>query len=340
MQHRQLLEALATSLTFFPALRLLLTRLCADAAQPTSPFAIALLTSLVHAVTASSRHGTTDVFSARFVTDVLTLPCLAALLRLPPLLPLFIAQHHHLTVHLLTVTCRILRRTADVERSLPPSSLSVPSSVFLLGNLVQLFTAAVEVKTAPLPCLLDYLSITSSLLQTLPPHLLHDDEEKTPPWQYDTTAKCPSPICLPASTLPSPSPITPSVHTQLRAGVLRQFPPLFTSSFFISLLHRAFLNSPSPDIEALLSSYSLSSTSPPINDRLLRLLADFIHREPSYLPSVCHLLTLAVSRSPFARSALSSLTFNTPILLMLWRTIEVTIGCKLTRITSAYSCDC
>ena len=329
VQYEQLLDSLASSPAFFPALRLLLCRLCSDDTTPASPFAVALLTALTHALEVSSQRDASDAFAARFVAELLTVPCIAAYLRLPALLPLFIARGHHLTSHLLAATRRLVQSHTPLSGSLPPSSSSIPSSAFLLGNAVQL-AATVEVKRAQLPFLLDYLSVSTALLHSLPPHLLHDDDEKTPAWSYNADAKRPSPLPLPACTVPSPPVTSAATHSRLRAAVIRQYTPLFTSSFFIGLLHRAFLDRPTADVEALLSSYSLSTASAECNERLQVVLAAFIHTTPSYLPLVCRLLTLAVSRSPFARSALSSLTFNSPILLALWRTLEVSIGSKLT----------
>ena len=330
LQHQRLLDSLAASPAFFPLLGLLLTRLCPDdTAAPPSPFAVALIAAVVNAVVTSSQQRPADAFTTRFVADLLTLPCTSALLRLPLLSTALSAHQPGLTSRLFASASRVAHPSALLRSSHTTSMSAMPPSAFLLGNLAQL-SATLDVKRTDVTALLDLLQVTSTLLQSLPRNLLHEHEDKTSPWPF--AAVQPSPVIrLPAHSIASPVSITEAVHMRQCAAVLKQFTPLFTASFFISLLHRAFLlDRSSPELESLLASYSITSASPQTNERLLVAFASFIHANPSYIPLICRLLTLSVDRSPFARSALSSLTFNTPILLILWCTMEVTIGCKLT----------
>ena len=204
VQHQQLLDCLSSSRAFFPALRLLLARLCPDdPSAPTSPYAVALLTAVVSALTASSKAGPADPFTKPFVTEVLTIPCIAAHLRQPALLPLISAHSGELTARLLGCTVRLLHTAPSLRSALPSSSSSIPSFALLLGNLVQL-AATLDLKHAPISTLLDHLHVTSSLLQSLPPHLLHEDDEEALVWPFDSSLRPATPIRLPAHSIPPP----------------------------------------------------------------------------------------------------------------------------------------
>ena len=338
-QHQQLLQALSSlSSPFFPALHILLSRLTlADVQRSHGAYVTVLLSSVLKCCgSATSSSGVYDSFTRRVVTSVLTTPLVASYIcGSEPLRGLLTAERGRLLSLLLGTSLNICSTTPALLAS--PSlaltsvaSTSIPASALLLANLVQLMSL-LPVTEHSVDSLVAYLQLLCLVIPNVPSHLLAPVTAEGGSKLASTRASA----ALASLRLPSHSiahlPLLPAaLFDQTQREVGKQYSSLFSSSFILSLITRVFHPSSSGQVASVLSAYSLTASNTDSTEQLLVLFGSFLHAHPSYLPLVARLITLLADRSPAIRPILASLTFTTPVLPMLWRQLEVMVGCKIT----------
>ena len=340
VQHQQLLHALSSlSSPFFPALHILLSRLSlCDAQRSQTPYVTALLSSILKCcVSGAATLGVYDPFTRRVVSSVLTIPLIANYIgSSEPLRTVLTADSGRLLSVLVSTSLSICT-TAPALLSSPSLALtsmqstSIAAPVLLLGNIVQLMSL-LTIQEHTVDTLLAYLQLLSLLVPTVPPHLLAPtaaDSTSSQSTGGRSSASAAS-LRLPSHSIARVPPLTHTQFAQLQRDINKQFSALFLSSFILLLVNRAFSSHNNAKTAATLSSYSLTAAPADATEQLLTAFGSFLHSNHSYLPLVARLITLLVDRSPNMRPVLSSLTFTTPILPMLWLQMEVTVGCKLT----------
>ena len=338
-QHQQLQQALSSlSSPFFPALHILLSRLSlCDVQRSQTPYIAALLSAVLKCCgNAAAGSGVYDSFTRRVVSNVLSIPLIASYVCSSDQLRLLLTADGGRLLSLLVSTSLSISTTTPALLNTPSLALtsvlsaSIPASVLLLANLVQLMTLQ-PVSEHTIDTLLAYLQLLSHLIPTIPPHLLAPTavySGSQPTNGGGRPSPAPSSLRLSSHSIARSPPLTNTHFTQLQHDVSKQFLPLFSSSSILSLINSRLSASDNTKATVhLLSSYSLTAFQCRTPQRSCSLRS--VHsctRIPSYLPLVASLITLLVDRSPTMRPTLSSLTFTTPILPMLWRQMEVTVG--------------
>jgi len=338
-QHQQLLLALSSlSSPFFPALHILLSRLSlCDVQRSQAAYVNALLSSVLKCcASAATTLGVYDSFTRRVVSSVLSIPLLASYICASEQLRALLTADNERLLSLLVSTSLSICTTTPALLNSPSLALasvqstSIPASVLLLANLVQLMSLR-TVSEHTVDTMVDYLQLLSLLIPTVPPQLLAPTTAggSSKSVSSRSTAAVGS-LRLPSHAIARLPPLTTAEFQQVQRDVSKQFSSLFSSSFILSLVNRVYHSSDNTKAASILSSYSLTASQSNTTEQLLTVFGSFLHSHPSYLPLVARLITLLVDRSPAMRPVLSSLTFTTPVLPMLWRQMEVMVGSKLT----------
>ena len=341
VQHQQLLLALSSlSSPFFPALHILLSRLSqCDTQRAHTPYVVALLSSVLKCcASTASTVGVYDSFTRRVVSNVLTIPIIASYVVSTDQLRALVTADGGRLLSLLVGVSLSLYTTSPAMLNSPSLALTttqstaIPASTMLLANLVTL-VSLVAVSEHTVDTVSAYLQLLSPLIPTISARFLTpataDGGSKTVGASGRSSAVAAS-LRLPSHSIARFPPPEPTQFEHMQRDISKQFSPLFSSSFILSLVNRVFHSTSSDRAVTTLSSYSLTASPADVTEQLLTVFGSFLHSHPSYLPLVARLITLLVDRSPAMRPVLSSLTFTTPLLAMLWRQMEVTVGCKLT----------